>query len=124
MICAITAAASLAHDIGNPPLGIVVKSNWKLFKSGKGDHSTKLKPEEYQDLCDFEGNANGLKILTESKPGTKGGLRLSYSTLGTFVKYPKASLPIKPTSHVAIKNMVFFRHKKQHTKRLLKNYLL
>ena len=28
---AITAAASLAHDIGNPPLGIVVKSNWKLF---------------------------------------------------------------------------------------------
>ena len=111
---AITAAASLAHDIGNPPFGHSgEKAIGNYFKSGKGEiYSTKLKPEEYQDLCDFEGNANGLKILTESKPGTKGGLRLSYSTLGTFVKYPKGSLPIKPTSHVADKKYGFFQAQK------------
>ena len=111
---AITAAASLAHDIGNPPFGHSgEKAIGNYFKSGKGEiYSTKLKPEEYQDLCDFEGNANGLKILTESKPGAKGGLRLSYSTLGTFVKYPKASLPIKPTSHVADKKYGFFQTQK------------
>ena len=111
---AITAAASLAHDIGNPPFGHSgEKAIGNYFKSGKGEiYRTKLKPEEYQDLCDFEGNANGLKILTESKLGTKGGLRLSYSTLGTFVKYPKASLPIKPTSHVADKKYGFFQTQK------------
>jgi len=111
---AITAAASLAHDIGNPPFGHSgEKAIGNYFKSGKGEiYRTKLKPEEYQDLCDFEGNANGLKILTESKLGTKGGLRLSYSTLGTFVKYPKSSLPIKPTSHVADKKYGFFQTQK------------
>ena len=111
---AITAAASLAHDIGNPPFGHSgEKAIGNYFKSGKGEiYHTKLKPKEYQDLCDFEGNANGLKILTESTPGTKGGLRLSYSTLGTFVKYPKSSLPIKPTSHVADKKYGFFQAQK------------
>ena len=26
-----------------------------------------LTKQQYQDLCDFEGNANGFKILTENK---------------------------------------------------------
>ena len=63
-------------------------------------------------MCDFEGNANGFKILTESHPGTQGGLRLSYATLGAFVKYPKASLPVKPTPHVADKKYGYFQSQK------------
>ena len=42
-------------------------------------------------------------------PGAEGGLRLSYATLGAFVKYPKASLPIKPSSHVADKKYGYFQ---------------
>lgn len=111
---AITAAAALAHDIGNPPFGHSgEKAIGHFFKTGIGAaYKTQLSAEQYQDLCDFEGNANGLKILTESRPGTQGGLRLSYATLGSFVKYPKASLPIKPTTHVADKKYGYFQTQK------------
>ena len=111
---AITAAAALAHDIGNPPFGHSgEKAIGHFFKSGVGaSFKSKLSAEQYQDLCDFEGNANGFKILTESRPGTQGGLRLSYATLGAFVKYPKASLPRKPTTHVADKKYGYFQTQK------------
>jgi len=108
---AIVAAASLAHDIGNPPFGHSgEKSIGQFFISGKGkEFSKELSKKQYQDLCDFEGNANGFKILTQSRIGREGGLRLSYATLGAFVKYPKESLPIKPTSNVSHKKYGFFQ---------------
>jgi dGTPase len=111
---AITAAAALAHDIGNPPFGHSgEKAIGHFFKTGSGSIFKKeLSTIEYQDLCDFEGNANGLKILTESQIGTPGGLRLSYATLGAFIKYPKGSLPIKPSSHVADKKYGYFQSQK------------
>lgn len=68
--------------------------------------------KEYQDLCDFEGNANGFKIVTESRKGIDGGLRLSYATLGAFMKYPKESLPKKPTNHIADKKYGVFQSEK------------
>ena len=56
------------HDIGNPPFGHSgEKAIGEYFKTGKGlQHKASLSAEEYQDLIDFEGNANGLKILTEN----------------------------------------------------------
>jgi dGTPase len=111
---AIVAAASLAHDIGNPPFGHSgEKAIGEFFKTGKGSMlKTQLTEKEYQDLCDFEGNANGFKILTESRQGREGGLRLSYATLGTFMKYPKESLPKKPSNHIADKKYGFFQSEK------------
>lgn len=108
---AIVAAAALAHDIGNPPFGHSgEKAIGEFFKNGDGKQFKKnLTDKEYQDLCDFEGNANGFKILTESREGREGGLRLSYATLGTFMKYPKESLPKKPTNHIADKKYGFFQ---------------
>lgn len=112
---AIVAAASLMHDIGNPPFGHSgEKAIGEYFKTGKGIQFKKeLLPKEYQDLIDFEGNANGFKILTESREGIAGGLRLSYATLGAFLKYPKESLPKKPTLHVVDKKYGFFQSEKQ-----------
>tara|TARA_R110000868_G_scaffold320583_3_gene581508 strand:- start:6707 stop:8050 length:1344 start_codon:yes stop_codon:yes gene_type:complete len=111
---AIVAAASLAHDIGNPPFGHSgEKAIGEFFKTGDGAHyKSQLTDKEYQDLCDFEGNANGFKILTESREGRDGGLRLSYATLGAFIKYPKESLPKKPTNHIADKKYGFFQNEK------------
>ena len=111
---AIVAAAALAHDIGNPPFGHSgEKAIGAYFKSGNGaQFKTELTDKEYQDLCDFEGNANGFKILTESRAGREGGLRLSYATLGAFMKYPKESLPKKPTNHIVDKKYGFFQSEK------------
>lgn len=111
---AIVAAAALAHDIGNPPFGHSgEKAIGEYFKTGQGNKfKAALTDTEYQDLCDFEGNANGFKILTESRIGREGGLRLSYATLGAFMKYPKASLPKKPTPHIADKKYGYFQSEK------------
>ncbi|WP_010182562.1 deoxyguanosinetriphosphate triphosphohydrolase [Aquimarina agarilytica] len=108
---AIVAAAALSHDIGNPPFGHSgEKAIGEYFKSGKGaQYQKELTPKQYMDLVKFEGNANGFKILNETKLGIEGGLRLSYATLGAFLKYPKASLPHKPTSHIAHKKYGYFQ---------------
>ncbi|MDX1783885.1 MAG: dNTP triphosphohydrolase, partial [Aequorivita vladivostokensis] len=108
---AIVAAAALAHDIGNPPFGHSgEKAIGDYFLNGNGKRfKNQLSEKEYQDLVAFEGNANGFKILTESKNGVEGGLRLTFATLGAFMKYPKQSLPKKPTSHVADKKFGVFQ---------------
>ncbi|MBT8267417.1 MAG: deoxyguanosinetriphosphate triphosphohydrolase [Bacteroidia bacterium] len=112
---AIVAAAALAHDIGNPPFGHSgEKAIGHFFKDGEGQHFKKqLTEKQYQDLCDFEGNANGFKILTQSRAGREGGLRLSYATLGAFMKYPKESLPKKPSSHISDKKYGYFQADKE-----------
>ncbi|ARV06873.1 deoxyguanosinetriphosphate triphosphohydrolase [Polaribacter sp. SA4-10] len=111
---AIVAAASVTHDIGNPPFGHSgEKAIGEYFKTGKGaQYKEELTAKEYQDVIDFEGNANGFKILTESREGISGGLRLSYATLGAFMKYPKESLPKKPTHHIVDKKYGFFQSEK------------
>ena len=112
---AIVAAAALAHDIGNPPFGHSgEKAIGTYFTKGEGkSFKSYLTEKEYQDLCDFEGNANGFKILTEGRVGREGGLRLSYATLGAFMKYPKESLPKKPSPHIADKKYGFFQSEKE-----------
>ncbi|QMU63224.1 MAG: deoxyguanosinetriphosphate triphosphohydrolase [Flavobacteriaceae bacterium] len=111
---AIVAAASLMHDIGNPPFGHSgEKAIGEYFKTGNGlKYKSDITDKEYQDLIDFEGNANGFKILTEKREGISGGMRLSYATLGAFLKYPKESLPKRPTTHIADKKYGFFQSEK------------
>jgi dGTPase len=108
---AIVAAASLAHDIGNPPFGHSgEKAIGEYFSIGKGQQfKDKLTDKQWQDLIDFEGNANGFSVLTSSRPGIEGGLRITYATLGAFMKYPKESLPKKPTKNISDKKYGFFQ---------------
>jgi dGTPase len=115
---AIVAAAALAHDIGNPPFGHSgEKAIGEYFSIGKGQqYKDQLTPKQWQDLIDFEGNANGFSVLTSSRPGIEGSLRLSYATLGAFTKYPKESLPKKPTKNIADKKYGFFQSDKDFFK--------
>ncbi len=48
-------------------------------------------------------------MLTESLNNIQGGLRLSYATLGAFIKYPKESLPKKSTNRIAYKKYGVFQ---------------
>ncbi len=112
---AIVASAALAHDIGNPPFGHSgEKAIGQYFSIGEGKQfKDGLTAKEYQDLCDFEGNANGFKIVTQTREGREGGLRLSYATLGAFTKYPKESLPKRETTHIADKKYGFFQSERE-----------
>ncbi len=108
---AIVAAAALAHDIGNPPFGHSgEKAIGDYFKNGNGKQfKNSITKKQWQDLIDFEGNANGLHLVNKSRKGTEGGLRLTYATLGAFMKYPKESLPKKPSNHIVDKKYGFFQ---------------
>ena len=108
---AIVAAAAVAHDIGNPPFGHSgEKAIGEFFLYKKGTAIKHLLTDaQYADLCNFEGNANGFRILNETRLGVEGGLRLTYATLGAFTKYPKESLPARPTDRIADKKYGFFQ---------------
>lgn len=111
---AIVAAAAVAHDIGNPPFGHSgEKAIGEFFQYKKGAELKSLfTAKQYADLCNFEGNANGFRILNETRMGVEGGLRLTYATLGAFTKYPKESLPVQPTNNVEDKKYGFFQEDK------------
>ena len=102
----------MAHDIGNPPFGHSgekaisqffldngekknIKTRWTADKhiltSIKDIYINDSFPdkERWGELTHFEGNANGLRYLTHSYDGKiKGGLRLTYTTLASTLKYP------------------------------------
>lgn len=113
---AIVAAASLAHDIGNPPFGHSgEKAIGTYFTTQKGKEMIRsLSRKQQEDLLKFEGNANGYRLLNKSRNGTPGGLRLSYATLGAFIKYPKESLPYRPTDHISQKKYGIFQADMEH----------
>lgn len=91
---AIIATACLSHDIGNPPFGHSGESAISnYFRNGRGSQYEKLinDKDKWPDLINFEGNANGFKMLTSSRKSVGGGIKLTYTTLASFVKYPTKS---------------------------------
>ncbi len=108
---AIVAAAALAHDIGNPPFGHGGEraiSDYFAHGNGKKFHK-ELSAGQWRDLTHFEGNANGFRLLVHDRPYAPGGLRLSYATLGAFMKYPGPSFDRRPSPHIATKKYGVFR---------------
>ena len=90
----IVATACLCHDLGNPPFGHSGEktiSTW--FSEGAGvSLKAELNEKQWNDLINFEGNANSFRLLTHEFVGRrKGGFAMTYSTLGALVKYPWSS---------------------------------
>lgn len=83
-------AACLAHDIGNPPFGHLGEDAIvNFFKERKDELLNHISKEEYYNLLNFDGNAQGFRIITNLAGWNgDGGLRLTYATLGAFCKYP------------------------------------
>ncbi|MGB8192481.1 MAG: dNTP triphosphohydrolase [Chitinophagaceae bacterium] len=93
-------AACIAHDVGNPAFG---HSGEKAISFYFIEHAGEVmdgKPlqeffssSEWKDITNFEGNANALRILTHSFRGRfRGGLGLTYTTIGAMLKYPCESI--------------------------------
>ena len=89
-IGAIVASAALAHDIGNPPFGHSGEDAIsEFFLEMKPRLIPHLSDHQLSDLLNYEGNAEGFRLLTRGK---YQGLNLTYATLAAFSKYPRQSL--------------------------------
>ena len=110
---AITAAASLAHDLGNPPFGHSGEDAISdFFKNNPSvaPFRPAVNEKEWADFCNFEGNAQGFRILNK---GSYQGLNLTMATLATFTKYPRESLiPNPEKSRKSHKKYGFFQAEK------------
>ena len=89
----VVAAACLSHDIGNPPFGHSGEDAIGRF-FGRDDTQSLLRksgflPLQCWDLCHFEGNAQGFRLLTRLSDEPRGGMRLTAATLAAFCKYPR-----------------------------------
>ncbi|MBK7983639.1 MAG: deoxyguanosinetriphosphate triphosphohydrolase [Candidatus Competibacteraceae bacterium] len=111
---AVVAAASLAHDIGNPPFGHAGEDAIRLwFATSKTGQTVleQLSEAQQQDFLRFEGNAQGFRIITRlQSPDNPGGMQLTCATLGAFTKYPRAAtLPTAAPSDIAFKKFGFYQ---------------
>jgi dGTPase len=109
---AITAAAALAHDIGNPPFGHAGEAALADFFAETTFGRTfeeKVSPEQWKDLTRFEGNAQGFRLLNSNAYG----LRLTYATLGAFTKYPCASSITPEKGRKSQKKFGFFQSERE-----------
>lgn len=95
-IGAIVQAACLVHDIGNPPFGHSGEEAIRYWFKENMDknflNNVDLNHQEINDFIYFDGNAQGLRIITKIEYCLfNGGMQLTYATLGTFLKYPWTS---------------------------------
>lgn len=99
----VLSCAGLLHDIGNPPFGHfgeVVIGDWFREKLKSDEFAYKGKPirdfltvQMRNDLENFEGNAQALRILAKAKRNNEGyDVNLSYGVLNTLIKYPTNSV--------------------------------
>ena len=107
---AVVAAACLAHDIGNPPFGHAGEDairEW--FKaSGLLDRHV-FTAAERSDFENYEGNAQGFRILTRLQSPANPGLQLTRAVLATFTKYPRGSALPQPLTGRSAKKFGYFQ---------------
>ena len=92
----IVATAGLAHDLGNPPFGHSGEdsiSEFFLNHSIGSSIKPKVNHKEWADLTNYEGNAQGFRILSHQ---LYQGLKVSNSVLAAFSKYPRESIISNP----------------------------
>lgn len=92
----IVSAASLAHDIGNPPFGHsgedAIRAGFESWYSTFQNIEEDINTHQKADFDLFEGNAQGFRILTKLEmPPRIGGMQLTCPTLAAFTKYPRES---------------------------------
>ncbi len=117
---AIVHAAALGHDLGNPPFGHSGEDAIQHWFRSDSPHARAarggLSPVEIADIENYEGNAQGFRILTRLQmPDNAGGLQLTHAMLGAFTKYPHASLT-GPVEHsgASLKKFGWFQSEREH----------
>ncbi|GIM51286.1 hypothetical protein CAPN004_03160 [Capnocytophaga cynodegmi] len=129
----------LVHDIGNPPFGhfgetviqnyfkeLFEKQNkrkifnlfcCKKFKKGK-DKIINLNTAQKRDFLEFDGNAQGLRVLTKLQSlNDDKGLNLTFATLASYIKYPNYGH--KEKSKLAKKKIGVFYSEKEYFEQIM-----
>ena len=79
-------AACLLHDIGNPAFGhfgeMAVREWFKDYSKEKGFE------EELEEICHFDGNPQGFRLISFLGGKDEFGLNLTYTLLLSALKYP------------------------------------
>lgn len=92
----VVSAACLAHDLGNPAFGHSGEeaiSKYFLDRENDQGFRAAFSAGEWEDLTNFEGNANALRLLSRQFNGRLAcGLQMTYTTLASILKYPCESL--------------------------------
>ena len=106
-VCDILQCAGLIHDIGNPPFGHFGEETIREWFEEHLDSLTWhgksvteiLTPAQLSDLRSFEGNAQGLRMVTRlDYPVMGDGMNLTCGLLSAVIKYPTDSLTADPKS--------------------------
>ena len=106
-ICEILQCSGLIHDIGNPPFGHFgeealrewFKKNLGTLRYKDMSLSELLDEQEISDLVRFEGNAQGLRLITGlDHMSGKLGMDLTFGLLSAIIKYPVTSSEADSTS--------------------------
>ncbi len=84
----IVKTAALAHDIGNPPFGHSGEEAISHFYKENPELLSGLSDAEKEDLLNFEGNAQGFRLLSN----INNGLKVCANILVAFTKYPRESI--------------------------------
>ena len=85
----IVQAACLAHDIGIPPFGHTGEQAIASWFTENAIGFAFLTTRQHQELSQFEGNAQGFRLLTACVFDEVSTLApLTYATLATYLKYP------------------------------------
>lgn len=91
--------ACLVHDLGNPPFGHFGElaigdwfhANESVFNPGSGGGLATLWSDYYSDFRFFDGNPQGIRILTRLQPShasDRYGMNLTATTIAATIKYP------------------------------------
>jgi dGTPase len=106
---AIVSAACLAHDLGNPPFGHSGESaisDFFISNPIANEIKNNTTDAEWLDLIQFEGNAQGFRMLCYPE---RYGMKLTFATMTTFSKYPRSSSSSKNSNRISQKKYGFFQ---------------
>lgn len=119
-LVAIVENSCLLHDIGNPPFGhfgeAAIKEWAKDIKDclpPKTNKDNDLLNELITDFMEFDGNPQGLRIVTKLHPDfDEYSLNLTYSTLLCMLKYPRTPSKTQDNKKIFKKAGYFHTEKK------------
>lgn len=126
----VISAACLSHDIGNPPFGhageVAISEFFLKLRNKNLDSLNQLSQQEWADLCHFEGNANGFRILVQNRGQDIDAYRLTLTTLASMIKYPTSSTygNQKKSPFISNKKYGFFSSEKDAFEEVINHFNL